>query len=61
MSDEWFYFTTTILASAESRPSSVLKADGEPYYLEKRKQPIGFNLKPQQRERVLGGGSEKSD
>ncbi len=46
MSDEWFYVTTTILASAESRPSSVLKADGKPYYLEKRKQPIGFVLKP---------------
>jgi hypothetical protein len=46
MSDEWFYVTTTILASAESRPSSVLKADGEPYYVERRRQPIGFDLKP---------------
>ena len=29
----------------KSRPSAVLRPDGSPYYLETKKEPIGFILK----------------
>lgn len=46
MNEDWIYVTTTILSEEESRPSNVLRADGTPYYLERRKQRIGFDTRP---------------
>ncbi len=46
MGEDWIYVTTNVMVSEESRPSAVLRADGEPFYLERRKEPIGFVLKP---------------
>ena len=46
MSGDWIYITTTVQESSVSRSSLVLKADGTPFELEKRKEPIGFILKP---------------
>lgn len=46
MAEDWVYVTTTVLSEGDSRPSMVLRANGEPFYLEKRKEPIGFKLKP---------------
>lgn len=52
MSEDWFYVTTTVLSEGEPRPSMVLKGDGSPYYVERKKEKIGFDLKP--RAGVLG-------
>ncbi len=52
MSEDWFYVTTTIVEQENSRPSTVLRANGEPFYLERKKGRIGFDLKP--RAGVLG-------
>jgi hypothetical protein len=46
MNDDWFYITTIVSESTSRRSSLVLKADGTPFELEKRKEPIGFVLKP---------------
>ena len=35
---------TGIEESIDSRASAVLQADGNPYMLQRRKQPLGFNL-----------------
>jgi hypothetical protein len=46
MDDDWFYVTTVITEESRLRPSAVLKSDGTPFELERRKEPIGFILKP---------------
>ena len=46
MNDDWYLYPTNIVERETSRPSVVLKSDGQPFYLEKRKEPIGFLLKP---------------
>lgn len=46
MDDDWFYTTTTVTEQCPTRPSTVLKADGEPFQLERKKEPIGFVLRP---------------
>lgn len=46
MNDDWYYISTTIIEQTDKRLSAVLKSDGTPFELEKRKEPIGFVLKP---------------
>lgn len=44
--DDWIYYTTSVTEQTGTRSSLVLRADGTPYELEKKKEPIGFVLKP---------------
>lgn len=46
MNDDQFYITTLITEESRVRPSAVLKSDGTPFELERKKEPIGFVLKP---------------
>ena len=38
------YLNTTVEEDIIVRASAVLQADGNPYMLQRRKQPLGFNL-----------------
>lgn len=44
--DDWFSYPHTVTEQQLKRVSLVLKADGTPYELERKKEPIGFVLKP---------------
>lgn len=58
MDDDWIYYTTTVSEQADKRPSLVLKSDGAPFEIERRKEPIGFLLKP--RTGVLGQDAKET-
>jgi hypothetical protein len=45
MNEDGVYITTRVTESFDVRPSMVLKADGEPYYIERKKEKIGFDLR----------------
>lgn len=44
--EDWVHITTTVIQTERSRPSMVLRPDGEPYHVERRREPIGFVLRP---------------
>jgi hypothetical protein len=48
MDEDYNVYITNVLVEESARPSAVLKANGEPYYVERVKQPIGFILKPKE-------------